>query len=106
MNPYRISTLIIIAHSIIEIVGFFLWDMPISNWIWLIWGVFRLVGAIGMDKSLAWGIGVSICNSIVSVVFMMVLLPRFMLPYSIYGVLAGIALVLMFVQYVLYYSKR
>ena len=60
-----------------------------------IFGVMRIIGAIGLLKNRMWGLARSVINCVVTMIFMM-----FMLPFGIQdGLLACIALVLILTQY-------
>lgn len=61
----------------------------------LIYGVVRIIGAVGLWKNRIWGLVLSIINCIVTMILMM-----FMLPAGIMdGMLACSALILILVQY-------
>lgn len=61
----------------------------------VIFGVLRIIGAVGLLKNRMWGLALSIINSVVTMILMM-----FMLPAGIPdGLLAGSALVLMLLGY-------
>ena len=60
-----------------------------------IFGVMRIIGAIGLLKNRMWGLALSVINCVVTMILMM-----FMLPFGIQdGLLAFIALVLILTQY-------
>lgn len=60
-----------------------------------IYGIVRVIGAIGLLKNRMWGLALSIINCIITMVLMM-----FMLPAGIFdGILACTALVLILIQY-------
>jgi uncharacterized membrane protein (DUF2068 family) len=60
-----------------------------------IYGVFRLIGALGLLKNKMWGLALSIINCILTMALM-----TFMLPAGIMdGILATSALILILVQY-------
>ena len=60
-----------------------------------IYGVVRVIGAIGLLKSIMWGLALSVINCIMTMALMM-----FMLPAGIFdGILACTALVLILIQY-------
>ncbi len=64
-----------------------------------IFGVMRIIGAIGLLKNRMWGLALSVINCVVTMILMM-----FMLPFGIQdGLLACIALVLILTQY---FGKR
>ncbi len=61
----------------------------------VIYGVLRLIGAIGLLKNRMWGLALSVINCVTTMILMM-----FMLPAGIAdGILAGSALVLILIQY-------
>ncbi len=61
----------------------------------VIYGVLRLISAIGLLKNRMWGLALSIINCVTTMVLMM-----FMLPAGIVdGILAGTALVLILIGY-------
>ena len=60
-----------------------------------IFGVMRIIGAIGLLKNRMWGLALSVINCVVTMILMM-----FMLPFGIQdGLLASIALVIILTQY-------
>ena len=60
-----------------------------------IFGVMRIIGAIGLLKNRMWGLALSVINCVFTMILMM-----FMLPFGIQdGLLACIALVLILTQY-------
>ena len=65
-----------------------------------IYGVLRLVGAIGLFKNRMWGLALSIIVSTITITLMMFLLPAGIMD----GILAGSALALILMQY--YGEKR
>ena len=60
-----------------------------------IYGVFRLIGAIGLLKNRMWGFVLSVINCVITIALMMFLLPAGIMD----GILAGSALVLILMQY-------
>ncbi len=60
-----------------------------------LYGILRLVGAIGLWKNRMWGLALSLINCVVTLALMMFLLPAGILD----GVLAGSALILILLQY-------
>lgn len=61
-----------------------------------IYGVFRLIGAVGLLKNRMWGLVLSVINCSVNTIALMM----FLLPAGIMdGILAGSALILILVQY-------
>ena len=60
-----------------------------------IYGVFRLIGAIGLLRNRMWGLVLSVINCVITVVLMMFLLPAGIRD----GILAGSALILILMQY-------
>lgn len=60
-----------------------------------IYGVVRIIGAVGLLKNKMWGLVLSVINCILTMALMM-----FMLPFGIVdGILASAALILMLMQY-------
>ncbi|MBR0446708.1 MAG: DUF2127 domain-containing protein [Oscillospiraceae bacterium] len=60
-----------------------------------IYGVFRLIGAIGLLKNRMWGLALSVINCVITLALMMFLLPAGIMD----GLLAGGALILILMQY-------
>lgn len=60
-----------------------------------IYGMLRLIGAIGLLKNRMWGLALSVINCVITIALMMFLLPAGIVD----GVLAGSALVLILMQY-------
>lgn len=60
-----------------------------------IYGIFRLIGAIGLLKNRMWGLALSVINCVVTITLMMFLLPAGIMD----GILAGSALILILIQY-------
>ena len=60
-----------------------------------IYGVFRLIGAIGLLKNRMWGLVLSVINCVITITLMMFLLPAGIMD----GILAGSALILVLMQY-------
>lgn len=60
-----------------------------------IYGVFRLIGAIGLLKNRMWGLVLSAINCVITITLMMFLLPAGIMD----GILAGSALILILMQY-------
>lgn len=60
-----------------------------------IYGVFRLIGAMGLLKNRMWGLVLSVINCIITIALMMFLLPAGIMD----GILAGSALILILMQY-------
>lgn len=60
-----------------------------------IYGVFRLIGAIGLLKNRMWGLVLSVINCVITITLMMFLLPAGIMD----GILAGSALILILMQY-------
>ena len=65
-----------------------------------IYGVLRLIGAIGLLKNRMWGLALSLIVSTITITLMMFLLPAGIMD----GILAGSALTLILMQY--YGEKR
>ena len=60
-----------------------------------IYGIIRVIGAVGLWKNKMWGLALSIINCVITLALMM-----FMLPAGIMdGVLAGSSLILILTQY-------
>lgn len=59
------------------------------------YGVLRLIGAVGLLKNRMWGLALSLINCVITLALMMFLLPAGIMD----GVLAGGALVLILLQY-------
>lgn len=77
------------------IVPFFQENIDLLICLGLIYGVIRVIGAIGLLKNKQWGFVLSVINCIVTLILM-----PFMLPAGIWdGLFAGSALILMLVQY-------
>lgn len=60
-----------------------------------IYGVFRLIGAVGLLKNRMWGLALSVINCVITMTLMMFLLPAGIAD----GLLAGSALILILTQY-------
>lgn len=60
-----------------------------------IYGVLRLIGAIGLLKNKMWGLVLSVINCVVTIALMMFLLPVGIMD----GLLAGSALILILTEY-------
>ena len=60
-----------------------------------IYGVLRLIGAIGLLRNRMWGLVLSVINCVITVALMMFLLPAGIMD----GILAGSALILILMQY-------
>ena len=60
-----------------------------------IYGVFRLIGAIGLLRNRMWGLVLSVINCVITVALMMFLLPAGIMD----GILAGSALILILMRY-------
>lgn len=60
-----------------------------------IYGVFRLIGAIGLLKNRMWGLMLSVINCVITITLMMFLLPAGIVD----GILAGSSLILILMQY-------
>ena len=59
------------------------------------YGVLRLIGAVGLWKGRMWGLALSVINCVITLALMMFLLPAGIMD----GLLAGSALLLMLIQY-------
>jgi len=60
-----------------------------------VYGVLRLIGAVGLLKNRMWGLSLSLINCVITIALMMFLLPAGIVD----GILAGSALVLILLQY-------
>lgn len=60
-----------------------------------IYGILRLIGAIGLLKNRMWGLALSVINCVITIALMMFLLPAGIMD----GILAGSALVLILTEY-------
>lgn len=60
-----------------------------------IYGVLRLIGAIGLLKYKMWGLAISVITCVITLTLMMFLLPAGIMD----GILAGTTLVLILIQY-------
>lgn len=77
------------------IVPYFRENMNLMLVIGAIYGIVRIIGAIGLLKNRMWGLVLSVINCVITMALMM-----FMLPAGIMdGVLATTALILMLTQY-------
>ncbi len=77
------------------IVPYFQDNMNLMLIIGSIYGIVRIIGAVGLWKNRMWGLALSIINCIITMALMM-----FMLPAGIMdGILACSALILILVQY-------
>ncbi|MCL2375859.1 MAG: hypothetical protein FWC76_00545 [Defluviitaleaceae bacterium] len=113
MKRYKAAAIIMIAHGLIEIGGFFsmlpIWlfgaqpaqaipfdapppEIAIAG---LIWGTIRLTGGVALFKNLFWGLALSVINCIIALAMMITLLPFGIMD----GILASAALILMLTQY-------
>lgn len=77
------------------IVPYFQENLPMMMIMGAIYGVIRVMGAVGLWKNRKWGLALSLINCVVTMILMM-----FMLPAGIMdGILAGAALLLILTQY-------
>ncbi len=60
-----------------------------------VYGMLRIIGAIGLLKNRLWGLSLSLINCVITIALMMFLLPAGIVD----GILAGSALVLILLQY-------
>ena len=77
------------------IVPFFQENLNLMMVMGAIYGVVRIIGAIGLLKNRLWGLALSVINCVVTMALMMFMLPAGILD----GVLACGALLLMITQY-------
>jgi uncharacterized membrane protein (DUF2068 family) len=112
MKKYRTAAILMIIHGgvmelagvffIVEMGKYFSFKLPYFQEnlnmmiiMGVIYGVMRIIGAIGLLKNRMWGLALSIINSVTTIILMM-----FMLPAGIMdGILAGSALILILMQY-------
>ncbi|HPB41696.1 MAG TPA: hypothetical protein PLR03_02585 [Sphaerochaeta sp.] len=122
MRKYRAAAILMIIHGgLMELAGLFMFLLPSTTGrtgietgkyfsfklqyfqdnlammviMGVIYGVLRLIGAIGLLKNRMWGLALSVINCVTTMILMM-----FMLPAGIVdGILAGSALVLILIQY-------
>lgn len=122
MKKYRAAAILMIIHGgVMELAGVFFIFLPLLSGsstvemgkyfsfklpyfqenlymmiiMGVIYGVMRIIGAIGLLKNRMWGLALSIINSVTTIILMM-----FMLPAGIMdGILAGSALILILMQY-------
>ena len=59
------------------------------------YGILRLLGAVGLLRNRMWGFALSVINCVITITLMMFLLPAGIMD----GIFAGSALILMLVQY-------
>ena len=122
MKKYKIAAILIIIHGGVMELGGVLCMIPALIWgsdkydigqyfefklpyfqdnlymmmvMGAIYGVFRLIGAIGLLKNRMWGLVLSVINCIITIALMMFLLPTGIMD----GILAGSALILILMQY-------
>ena len=77
------------------IVPYFKNNMNLMLVIGAIYGIIRVIGAVGLWKNKMWGLVLSVINCVITLALMM-----FMLPAGIMdGVLAGSSLILILTQY-------
>lgn len=122
MKKYKIAALLMIIHGGFMELGGILCMIPTLIWgtdkfdigqyftfklpyfqdnlymmmvVGAIYGVFRLIGAIGLLKNRMWGFALSVIHCVITVALMMFLLPAGMMD----GILAGSALILLLMQY-------
>ena len=111
MKKYKIAAILMIIHGGFMEVGGILAMIPalmfgtdkfdIGKYFELMmimgamYGVLRLIGAIGLLKNRMWGFVLSVINCTITIALMMFLLPAGIMD----GILAGTALVLILMQY-------
>ncbi len=77
------------------IVPYFRENMALMLVVGLIYGILRIIGAVGLWKNRMWGLVLSLINCVLTLALMM-----FMLPVGIMdGILASSALILILTQY-------
>ena len=77
------------------IVPYFRENMNLMLVMGAIYGIVRIIGAIGLLKNRMWGLVLSVINCVITMALMMFMLPAGILD----GVLATTALILMLTQY-------
>jgi len=77
------------------IVPYFKDNMTLMLIVGLIYGIVRIIGAIGLWKNKMWGLALSIINCVITMALMMFMLPAGVMD----GILACSALILILVQY-------
>lgn len=77
------------------IVPYFKDNMNLMLVMGVIYGVARVIGAIGLWKNRMWGLALSIINCVLTMALMMVMLPAGIVD----GILATFALILILTQY-------
>lgn len=93
---------LILGHDKFDIGQYFSFKLPyfqdnlyMMMVIGAIYGVLRLIGAVGLLKNRMWGLALSVINCVITISLMMFLLPAGIMD----GILAVSALVLMLMQY-------
>lgn len=81
------------------IVPYFQDHMILMLMVGLIYGIVRIIGAIGLYQNRMWGLVLSVINCVITMVLMVLMLPAGIID----GVLAGSALILILTQY---FGKR
>lgn len=77
------------------IVPYFRDNLNLMLIIGMIYGIIRVIGAVGLWKNKLWGLALSVINCVITLALM-----SFMLPMGIIdGVLAGSALILILIQF-------
>ena len=77
------------------IVPYFRENMNLMLVMGAIYGIVRIIGAIGLLKNRMWGLVLSVINCVITMALMMIMLPAGIMD----GVLATTALILMLTQY-------
>ena len=112
MKRYKLAAIIIIIHGLIEIGGFFS-VLPIwlgseqGAWVpfeppeptvvigGVIWGVLRIIGAVGLLKNLKWGLALSVFTCAIAIAAMFEHMPFGLMDAT----LGGTALILILTRY-------
>lgn len=77
------------------IVPYFKENMNLMLVMGAIYGVVRIIGAVGLWKNRMWGLALSVINCVITMALMMFMLPAGILD----GIFAAAALILMLTQY-------
>ncbi|MDE6107195.1 MAG: DUF2127 domain-containing protein [Oscillospiraceae bacterium] len=122
MNRYKIASILMLIHGAFMEIGGCLCLVPVFIWgsnqfdfnqyvsfiipyfkdnmnlmlvMGVIYGMVRIIGAVGLWKNRMWGLVLSIINCVITMVLMMFMLPAGILD----GILACSALVFILVEY-------
>ena len=113
MKKYKVAAIIIIIHGLIEILGvvsvlpILLFGVEPSELVpfdpppveilvaGIIWGIFRLIGGIGLFKDFKWALVFSVINCVIAMASMFEMLPFGLMDAA----LGGAALILILMDY-------